>query len=144
MIPECARRRCPASAALLTLIYSNLCSDLSTPRPTADRARTRACATTDNPNDKLCADLALCSGPRGGQQVSGVVVLNTDNTALHTVSIKHAVKMLVRGRDRRRGTRGAADRPLPLAAGATTDPLRQDDVPLRQVTHLVQARRVAP
>jgi len=28
--------------------------------------------------------------------VSGVVVLNTDNTALHTVSIKHAVKMLVR------------------------------------------------
>jgi 5-methylcytosine-specific restriction endonuclease McrA len=28
--------------------------------------------------------------------VSGVVVLNTDNTALHTVSIKHAIKMLVR------------------------------------------------
>ena len=33
---------------------------------------------------------------RGGQQLSGVVVLNTDNTALHTVSIKHAIKMLVR------------------------------------------------
>ncbi len=28
--------------------------------------------------------------------MSGVVVLNTDNTALHTVSIKHAIKMLVR------------------------------------------------
>ena len=28
--------------------------------------------------------------------VSGVVVLNTDNTALHTVSVKHAIKMLVR------------------------------------------------
>ena len=28
--------------------------------------------------------------------MSGVVVLNTDNTALHTVSIKRAIKMLVR------------------------------------------------
>ena len=28
--------------------------------------------------------------------MSGVVVLNTDNTALHTVSIKHAIRMLVR------------------------------------------------
>jgi 5-methylcytosine-specific restriction endonuclease McrA len=28
--------------------------------------------------------------------MSGVVVLNTDNTALHTVSVQHAVKMLVR------------------------------------------------
>jgi 5-methylcytosine-specific restriction endonuclease McrA len=28
--------------------------------------------------------------------MSGVIVLNTDNTALHTVSIQHAVKMLVR------------------------------------------------
>lgn len=27
---------------------------------------------------------------------AGVVVLNTDNTALHTVSINHAIKMLVR------------------------------------------------
>ena len=27
---------------------------------------------------------------------SGVVVLNTDNTALHTVSVNHAIKMLVR------------------------------------------------
>jgi hypothetical protein len=27
---------------------------------------------------------------------TGVIVLNTDNTALHTVSIKHAIKMLVR------------------------------------------------
>ena len=68
--------------------------------------------------------------------MSGVVVLNTDNTALHTVSIKHAIKMLVREvaiveeahEERRIG-------PYPL---------RQDDVPLRQVTHLVQARRVAP
>lgn len=28
--------------------------------------------------------------------MSGVVVLNTDNTTLHMVSIKHAIKMLVR------------------------------------------------
>lgn len=28
--------------------------------------------------------------------MTGVIVLNTDNTALHTVSIKHAIKMLVR------------------------------------------------
>jgi 5-methylcytosine-specific restriction endonuclease McrA len=28
--------------------------------------------------------------------MSAVVVLNTDNTALHTVSIKHAIRMLVR------------------------------------------------
>lgn len=28
--------------------------------------------------------------------MSGVLVLNTDNTALHTVSIKHAIGMLVR------------------------------------------------
>jgi 5-methylcytosine-specific restriction endonuclease McrA len=28
--------------------------------------------------------------------MSGVIVLNTDNTALHTVSVKHAIKMLVR------------------------------------------------
>jgi 5-methylcytosine-specific restriction endonuclease McrA len=28
--------------------------------------------------------------------MSGVVVLNTDNTALHTVSVQHAVRMLVR------------------------------------------------
>jgi 5-methylcytosine-specific restriction endonuclease McrA len=28
--------------------------------------------------------------------MSGVIVLNTDNTALHTVSIQHAVRMLVR------------------------------------------------
>jgi hypothetical protein len=28
--------------------------------------------------------------------MSGVIVLNTDNTALHTVSIQHAIKMLVR------------------------------------------------
>jgi 5-methylcytosine-specific restriction endonuclease McrA len=28
--------------------------------------------------------------------MSGVIVLNTDNTALHTVSVQHAVKMLVR------------------------------------------------
>ncbi|HIT77113.1 MAG TPA: HNH endonuclease [Candidatus Avipropionibacterium avicola] len=28
--------------------------------------------------------------------MSGVVVLNTDNTALHTVSIPHAIRMLVR------------------------------------------------
>jgi len=27
---------------------------------------------------------------------AGVIVLNTDNTALHTVSINHAIKMLVR------------------------------------------------
>lgn len=27
---------------------------------------------------------------------SGVIVLNTDNTALHTVSVTHAIKMLVR------------------------------------------------
>ena len=28
--------------------------------------------------------------------MSAVIVLNTDNTALHTVSIKHAIRMLVR------------------------------------------------
>ncbi|MGI3784434.1 MAG: HNH endonuclease, partial [Janthinobacterium lividum] len=28
--------------------------------------------------------------------MSTVIVLNTDNTALHTVSVKHAIKMLVR------------------------------------------------
>ena len=28
--------------------------------------------------------------------MSGVIVLNTDNTALHTVSVQHAIKMLVR------------------------------------------------
>ena len=28
--------------------------------------------------------------------MSAVIVLNTDNTALHTVSVKHAIKMLVR------------------------------------------------
>ncbi|MFX4271085.1 HNH endonuclease [Propionibacteriaceae bacterium Y1685] len=28
--------------------------------------------------------------------MSGVVVLNTDNTALHTVSIPHAIRMLIR------------------------------------------------
>jgi 5-methylcytosine-specific restriction endonuclease McrA len=28
--------------------------------------------------------------------MSGVVVLNTDNTALHTVSVQHAIRMLVR------------------------------------------------
>lgn len=28
--------------------------------------------------------------------MSGVIVLNTDNTALHTVSIQHAIRMLVR------------------------------------------------
>lgn len=28
--------------------------------------------------------------------MSGVIVLNTDNTALHTVSVQHAVRMLVR------------------------------------------------
>ena len=28
--------------------------------------------------------------------MSGVLVLNTDNTTLHTVSVKHAIKMLVR------------------------------------------------
>lgn len=28
--------------------------------------------------------------------MTGVIVLNTDNTTLHTVSIKHAIKMLVR------------------------------------------------
>jgi 5-methylcytosine-specific restriction endonuclease McrA len=28
--------------------------------------------------------------------MTGVIVLNTDNTALHTVSVQHAVKMLVR------------------------------------------------
>src|SRR4051794_39163016 len=28
--------------------------------------------------------------------MSVVIVLNTDNTALHTVSVKHAIKMLVR------------------------------------------------
>ena len=27
---------------------------------------------------------------------SGVIVLNTDNTTLHTVSVNHAIKMLVR------------------------------------------------
>lgn len=28
--------------------------------------------------------------------MSGVIVLNTDNTTLHTVSVQHAVKMLIR------------------------------------------------
>ena len=28
--------------------------------------------------------------------MSGVIVLNTDNTALHTVSVQHAIRMLVR------------------------------------------------
>lgn len=28
--------------------------------------------------------------------MTGVIVLNTDNTALHTVSVQHAIKMLVR------------------------------------------------
>ena len=28
--------------------------------------------------------------------MSGVLVLNADNTALHTVSVKHAIGMLVR------------------------------------------------
>jgi hypothetical protein len=28
--------------------------------------------------------------------VTGVIVLNTDDTALHTVSVNHAIKMLVR------------------------------------------------
>jgi hypothetical protein len=28
--------------------------------------------------------------------MSAVIVLNTDNTALHTVSIQHAIRMLVR------------------------------------------------
>src|SRR6478752_1054248 len=31
-----------------------------------------------------------------GVAMSGVVVLNTDNTALHTVSVQHAIRMLVR------------------------------------------------
>jgi hypothetical protein len=31
-----------------------------------------------------------------GVAMSGVVVLNTDNTALHTVSVPHAIRMLVR------------------------------------------------
>ena len=45
--------------------------------------------------------VSLSPGPLGTlggmpAALSGVVVLNTDNTALHTVSIQHAIKMLVR------------------------------------------------
>ena len=35
-------------------------------------------------------------GAEGRWAMSAVIVLNTDNTALHTVSVKHAIKMLVR------------------------------------------------
>ena len=64
--------------------------------------------------------------------MSGVVVLNTDNTALHTVSVKHAIKMLVRevaiveeARD------GHSHRAVSLAPGSAADPLCQDNLPLR-------------
>ena len=77
--------------------------------------------------------------------MSGVIVLNTDNTALHTVSVQHAIRMLVRevaiveeARD------GHKHRSLPVAAGAAADPLRQDHLPLRPYAGLVQAGRAAP
>ena len=72
--------------------------------------------------------------------MSAVIVLNTDNTALHTVSIKHAIRMLVRevaiveeARD------GHHIGPYPWPLVLATDPLRQDDFPVRPNARLVQA-----
>ena len=38
--------------------------------------------------------IATAAGPF--RAAPGVLVLNTDNTALHTVTLKHAIRMLVR------------------------------------------------
>src|SRR4029450_3658950 len=48
-----------------------------------------------NPNDSVVGFWALWA-KNGGAAMSAVIVLNTDNTALHTVSIKHPIRMLVR------------------------------------------------
>jgi HNH endonuclease len=50
----------------------------------------------DPKRDARAAQEMVHSLPRKGVVMSAVIVLNTDNTALHTVSIKHAILMLVR------------------------------------------------
>ena len=76
---------------------------------------------------------------------SGVIVLNTDNTTLHTVSVQHAIRMLVREvAIVEEAAGGPEDRSLSVADRAAADPLREDDLPLRPVAGLVQAGRAAP
>jgi hypothetical protein len=55
--------------------------------------------TSHNPNDSVLGFRALLPQEKSAARsavMSAVIVLNTDNTALHTVSIKHAIRMLVR------------------------------------------------
>ena len=55
--------------------------------------------TRHNPNDgviSLCALLGTTHAGGRRCEMSSVIVLNTDNTALHTVSVQHAIRMLVR------------------------------------------------
>src|SRR6478736_7036060 len=74
-------RRAPAVGAWLPVIVQVL-----------DRTR-------HNPNDGVISLCALVGTTYAGErrcEMSAVIVLNTDNTALHTVSVQHAIRMLVR------------------------------------------------